>query len=81
MEKGEEESQAFKVVQEIDRDTISGIVIEPSFLPLHLIPSQVCVAQVPGPNALTDFIAAYAPADADLHATAPVKVRREGGRE
>jgi len=41
----------------------------------------VCVAQVPGADASTDFIAAYAPADVDLHATAPVKVRREGERE
>jgi hypothetical protein len=41
----------------------------------------VCVAQVPEPDASTDFIAAYAPGDADLHATAPVKVSREGGME
>ncbi|KAM3571335.1 hypothetical protein VYU27_006628 [Nannochloropsis oceanica] len=57
------------------KDSGIAITITPPVLHQSGDMVEVCVAQVPGADASTDFIAAYAPADVDLHATAPVKLK------
>jgi hypothetical protein len=47
---------------------------------MFLLPLQVCITHVPNPDPGTDFVAVYAPADVNLQATAPIKVRG-GSRE